>query len=60
MSDWPSPLVIALRYSRGFVGHARRRIPQLHDVLREWCDNHPDDAVPDGLVATPSWPSTGA
>jgi transposase len=34
------------------------RIPQLPDVVREWRDKHPDDAVPDGLVLTQPWPST--
>ncbi len=34
------------------------RIPQLPDVVREWRDKHPDEAVPDGLVLTQPWPST--
>ena len=34
------------------------RIPLLPDVVREWRDKHPDEAVPDGLVLTQPWPST--
>ena len=34
------------------------RILQLPDVVREWRDKHPDEAVPDGLVLTQPWPST--
>ena len=33
------------------------RIPYLPDVVREWRDKHPDEAVPDGLVLTQPWPS---
>ena len=36
------------------------RIPYLPDVVREWRDKHPDDAIPDGLVLTQPWPSTSA
>jgi hypothetical protein len=36
------------------------RIPFLPDVVREWRDKHPDDAIPDGLVLTQPWPATGA
>ena len=36
------------------------RIPRLPDVVREWRDKHPDEAVPDGLVLTQPWPSTSA
>ena len=36
------------------------RIPYLPDVVREWRDKHPDEAVPDGLVLTQPWPSTSA
>ena len=36
------------------------RIPFLPDVVREWRDNHPDEAVPDGLVLTQPWPATSA
>jgi Transposase DDE domain len=36
------------------------RIPYLPDVVREWRDTHPDQAVPDGLVLTQPWPSTSA
>jgi hypothetical protein len=36
------------------------RIPQLADVVREWRDTHPDEAVPDGLVLTQPWPATSA
>jgi len=35
------------------------RIPYLPDVVREWRDKHPDDAVPDGLVLTQPWPASG-
>ena len=34
------------------------RIPFLPDVVREWRDKHPDEAVPDGLVLTQPWPAT--
>jgi hypothetical protein len=36
------------------------RIPQLPDVVREWRDTHPDEAIPDGLVLRQPWPSTSA
>jgi Transposase DDE domain len=36
------------------------RIPFLPDVVREWCDKHPDEQIPDGLVLTQPWPSTSA
>jgi hypothetical protein len=36
------------------------RIPFLPDVVREWRDNHPDEAVADGLVLTQPWPATGS
>ena len=36
------------------------RIPQLPDIVREWRDNHPDEAVPDSLVLTQPWPFTSA
>jgi hypothetical protein len=36
------------------------RIPHLPDVVREWRDKHPDQAIPDGLVLTQPWPSTSA
>ena len=36
------------------------RIPYLPDVVREWRDQHPDEAVPDGLVLTQPWPSTSS
>ena len=36
------------------------RIPHLPDVVREWRDKHPDEAVPDGLVLTQPWPATAA
>lgn len=28
------------------------------DVVGEWRDKHPDEAVPDGLVLIQPWPST--
>lgn len=34
------------------------RIPFLPDVVREWRDNHPNEAIPDGLVLTQPWPAT--
>src|SRR6185312_12501256 len=34
------------------------RIPFLPDVVREWRDNHPDEAIPNGLVLTQPWPAT--
>jgi Transposase DDE domain len=36
------------------------RIPFLPDVVREWRDKHPGEAIPDGLVLTQPWPSTSA
>ncbi len=36
------------------------RIPFLPDVVREWRDKHPDEAIPDGLVLTQPWPSTSS
>jgi hypothetical protein len=36
------------------------RIPYLPDVVREWRDKHPDEAIPDGLVLTQLWPSTSS
>ena len=34
------------------------RIPFVPDVVREWRDKHPDEAIPDGLVFTQPWPAT--
>jgi hypothetical protein len=36
------------------------RIPYLPDVVREWRDKHPDQAIPDGLVLTQPWPATSS
>lgn len=36
------------------------RIPFLPDVVREWREKHPDEAVPDGLVLTQPWPATSS
>ena len=36
------------------------RIPHLPDVVREWRDKHPDEAIPDGLVLTQPWPATSS
>lgn len=36
------------------------RIPFLPDVVREWHDKRPDDAIPDGLVLTQPWLSTSS
>ena len=36
------------------------RIPHLPDVVREWRDTHPDEAVPDQLVLTQPWPATSS
>jgi hypothetical protein len=36
------------------------RIPFLPDVVREWRDRHPDEAVPDQLVLTQPWPATSS
>ena len=36
------------------------RIPFLPDVVREWQDKHPDEAVADGLVLTQPWPATSS
>ena len=34
------------------------RIPFLPDIVREWHDKHPDEAVPDDLILTQPWPAT--
>ena len=34
------------------------RLPYLPDVVREWHDKHPDQAVPDELILTQPWPAT--
>jgi hypothetical protein len=36
------------------------RIPFLPDVVREWHDKHPGEAVPDQLVLTQPWPATSS
>ena len=36
------------------------RIPYLPDVVREWRDKHPDEAIPDGLTLTQPWPATSS
>src|SRR4051812_38487873 len=36
------------------------RIPYLPDVVREWRDKHPEEAIPDGLVLTQPWPATSS
>src|SRR6478609_6361585 len=36
------------------------RIPFLPDVVREWRDKHPGEAVPDQLVLTQPWPATSS
>ena len=36
------------------------RIPLLPDVVREWRQKHPGEAVPDGLVLTQPWPATSS
>jgi hypothetical protein len=36
------------------------RIPFLPDVVREWRDKHPNEAIPDGLVLTQPWPATSS
>jgi hypothetical protein len=36
------------------------RIPHLPDVVREWRDKHPDEALPDGVVLTQPWPSSSS
>jgi Transposase DDE domain len=38
----------------------RARIPYLPDVVREWRDKHPNEAVPDGLVLTQPWSATSS
>ncbi|VBA62331.1 hypothetical protein LAUMK41_05722 [Mycobacterium attenuatum] len=35
------------------------RLPFLPDVVREWHDKHPDEAIPDELILTQPWPATG-
>ena len=36
------------------------RIPHLPDVVREWRDKHPGEAIPDGLTLTQPWPATSS
>jgi transposase len=36
------------------------RIPFVPDVVREWRDKHPDEAIPDGHVFTQPWPATSS
>jgi hypothetical protein len=36
------------------------RIPHLPNVVREWRDKHPDEAIPEGLVLTQPWPATSS
>jgi hypothetical protein len=36
------------------------RMPHLPDVVREWRDKHPDEAIPDQLVLTQPWPATSS
>jgi Transposase DDE domain len=36
------------------------RIPFVPDVVREWRDKHPDEAIPDGQVFTQPWSATSA
>jgi transposase len=36
------------------------RIPFVPDVVREWRDKHPDEAIPDGQVFTQPWPATSS
>jgi hypothetical protein len=36
------------------------RIRLLSDVVREWRDEHPDEAIADGLVPTQPWASTSS
>jgi hypothetical protein len=36
------------------------RIPFVPDVVREWRETHPDEAIPDQLVLTQPWPSTSS
>jgi hypothetical protein len=36
------------------------RIPYPPDVVREWRDKHPDEAIPDGRVLTQPWPATSS
>ena len=36
------------------------RIPYLPDVVREWRDTHPGEAIPDGLVLTQPWAATSS
>jgi transposase len=36
------------------------RMPYLPDVVREWRDKHPHEAIPDQLVLTQPWPATSS
>ena len=36
------------------------RIPHLPDVVREWRDKYPGEAIPDGLTLTQPWPATSS
>jgi hypothetical protein len=44
----------------GFSYILGARIPFPPDVVREWRDEHPDEAVPDQLVLTQPWPATSS
>ena len=36
------------------------RIPFVADVVREWRDTHPDQAIPDGQMFTQPWPASSS
>jgi Transposase DDE domain len=36
------------------------RIPFVPDVVREWRDTHPDQAIPDGQMFTQPWPASSS
>jgi hypothetical protein len=36
------------------------KIPYVPDVVREWRDKHPGEAIPDGLVLTQPWPASSS
>ncbi len=36
------------------------RIPLVPDVVREWRDTHPDQAIPDGQMFTQPWPASSS
>ena len=56
----PGPHIQSALQAAGLSFVLGTRIPFLPDVVREWRDKHPDEAIPDGLVLTQPWPATSS